>query len=158
MAKNLYNLTPVTAVNDSDLLHVNQGSVSSDKKVTKANLLKEVNSSITSLNSSLTQSLLSSVTKHASISSVIRSPYSVVGNVVVGSVVFVVGSSAIPTSSVLLTLNDLPGKFRATYDLYAFWANGGTMCYADGGTKNIKANGTIAANATVFLTIVGSIS
>ena len=54
MAKNLYNLAAVTTVNDSDLLHVNQGSVSSDKKVTKANLLKEVNSSITSLNSSLT--------------------------------------------------------------------------------------------------------
>lgn len=55
MAKNLYNLTAVTTVNDSDLLHVNQGSVSSDKKVTKQNLLKEVNSSITSLNNSLTQ-------------------------------------------------------------------------------------------------------
>ena len=53
MAKNLYNLTAVTTVNDSDLLHVNQGSVSSDKKVTKQNLLKEVNSSITSLNNSL---------------------------------------------------------------------------------------------------------
>lgn len=56
MAKNLYNLTAVTTVNDSDLLHVNQGSVSSDKKVTKQNLLKEVNSSITSLNNSLTKS------------------------------------------------------------------------------------------------------
>lgn len=52
MAKNLYNLA-VTTVNDSDLLHVNQGGVSSDKKVTKQNLLKEVNSSITSLNNSL---------------------------------------------------------------------------------------------------------
>lgn len=58
MAKNLYNLTAVTTVNDSDLLHVNQGSVSSDKKVTKQNLLKEVNSSITSLNNSLANSLL----------------------------------------------------------------------------------------------------
>lgn len=57
MAKNLYNLTAVTTVNDSDLLHVNQGGVSSDKKVTKQNLLKEVNSSITSLNNSLTNSL-----------------------------------------------------------------------------------------------------
>lgn len=57
MAKNLYNLTEVTTVNNSDLLHVNQGSVSSDKKVTKQNLLKEVNSSITSLNNSLTQLL-----------------------------------------------------------------------------------------------------
>jgi hypothetical protein len=55
MAKNLYNLTAVTTVNDSDLLHVNQGSVSSDKKVTKQNLLKEVNSSISSINSSLAQ-------------------------------------------------------------------------------------------------------
>lgn len=55
MAKNLYNLTEVSTVNNSDLLHVNQGSVSSDKKVTKANLLKEVNSSITSLNNSLTK-------------------------------------------------------------------------------------------------------
>lgn len=54
MAKNLYNLTAVTTVNDSDLLHVNQGSVSSDKKVTKQNLLKEVNSSISSINNSLT--------------------------------------------------------------------------------------------------------
>lgn len=53
MAKNLYNLTAVTTVNDSDLLHVNQGSVSSDKKVTKQNLLKEVNSSISSINNSL---------------------------------------------------------------------------------------------------------
>ena len=53
MAKNLYNLTEVTTVNNSDLLHVNQGSVSSDRKVTKQNLLKEVNSSINSLNSSL---------------------------------------------------------------------------------------------------------
>lgn len=58
MAKNLYNLTEVTTVNDSDLLHVNQGSVSSDKKVTKQNLLKEVNSSISSINNSLTNSLL----------------------------------------------------------------------------------------------------
>lgn len=57
MAKNLYNLTAVTTVNDSDLLHVNQGGVSSDKKVTKQNLLKEVNSSITSLNNSLANSL-----------------------------------------------------------------------------------------------------
>lgn len=54
MAKNLYNLTEVTTVNDSDLLHVNQGGVSSDKKVTKQNLLKEVNSSISSLNNSMT--------------------------------------------------------------------------------------------------------
>ena len=54
MAKNLYNLTAVTTVNDSDLLHVNQGGVSSDKKVTKQNLLKEVNSSISSINNSLT--------------------------------------------------------------------------------------------------------
>ena len=54
MAKNLYNLTAVTTVNDSDLLHVNQGGVSSDRKVTKQNLLKEVNSSISSINSSLT--------------------------------------------------------------------------------------------------------
>ena len=53
MAKNLYNLTAVTTVNDSDLLHVNQGGVSSDRKVTKQNLLKEVNSSISSINSSL---------------------------------------------------------------------------------------------------------
>lgn len=58
MAKNLYNLTAVTTVNDSDLLHVNQGSVSSDKKVTKQNLLKEVNSSISSINNSLTNSCL----------------------------------------------------------------------------------------------------
>lgn len=57
MAKNLYNLTAVTTVNDSDLLHVNQGGVSSDKKVTKQNLLKEVNSSISSINNSLTQCL-----------------------------------------------------------------------------------------------------
>ena len=57
MAKNLYNLTEVSTVNNSDLLHVNQGSVSSDKKVTKQNLLKEVNSSITSINNSLTNSL-----------------------------------------------------------------------------------------------------
>lgn len=57
MAKNLYNLTEVTTVNNSDLLHVNQGSVSSDKKVTKQNLLKEVNSSISSINNSLTQRL-----------------------------------------------------------------------------------------------------
>lgn len=56
MAKNLYNLTAVTTVNDSDLLHVNQGSVSSDKKVTKQNLLKEVNSSISSINNSLAKS------------------------------------------------------------------------------------------------------
>ena len=54
MAKNLYNLTAVTTVNDSDLLHVNQGSVSSDYKVTKANLLKEVNSAISTINNSLT--------------------------------------------------------------------------------------------------------
>lgn len=66
MAKNLYNLTPVTAVNDSDLLHVNQGSVSSDKKVTKANLLKEVNSSITSLNNSLANSLVKNPSNIAS--------------------------------------------------------------------------------------------
>ena len=59
MAKNLYNLTAVTTVNDSDLLHVNQGGVSSDKKVTKANLLKEVNSSISSINNSLTNSSVS---------------------------------------------------------------------------------------------------
>lgn len=66
MAKNLYNLTAVTTVNDSDLLHVNQGSVSSDKKVTKQNLLKEVNSSISSINNSLTKSSVA-FTKHASI-------------------------------------------------------------------------------------------
>lgn len=52
--KNLYNLPAVTTANDSDLLHVNQGGVSSDVKITKQNLLKEVNSSITSLNNSLT--------------------------------------------------------------------------------------------------------
>lgn len=63
MAKNLYNLTAVTTVNDSDLLHVNQGSVSSDKKVTKANLLKEVNSSISSINNSLTQCLTKTPTR-----------------------------------------------------------------------------------------------
>ena len=47
MAKNLYNLTAVTTAADTDLLHVNQGSVSSDRKITKANLLKEVNAKVT---------------------------------------------------------------------------------------------------------------
>ena len=47
MAKNLYNLTAVTTAANTDLLHVNQGSVSSDRKITKANLLKEVNAKVT---------------------------------------------------------------------------------------------------------------
>lgn len=87
MAKNLYNLTAVTTVNDSDLLHVNQGSVSSDKKVTKQNLLKEVNSSITSLNNSLTKSydadVLSDITIGANGYTQVTKPSAVIGKSIV---------------------------------------------------------------------------
>ena len=115
-------------------------------------------SEITSLNSSLTQSLLASVTKHVSISSVIRSPYSVVGNIVVGAFVFTNGANPIPTGSTILKLNDLPGNFRATYDLVMTAGGDVIMGYTDSGSKNIKNNGTVPANATVFGMFVGSIS
>lgn len=87
MAKNLYNLTAVTTVNDSDLLHVNQGSVSSDKKVTKQNLLKEVNSSITSINNSLPKSydtgILSDITIASNREASIDKPSSLIGKEII---------------------------------------------------------------------------
>lgn len=52
----LPNLTERTATASSDLIHVNSGGT--DYKETKANFLSDVNSSITSLNSSLTNSFL----------------------------------------------------------------------------------------------------
>lgn len=50
----LPNLTERTATANSDLIHVNSGGT--DYKETKANFLSDVNSSITSLNNSLTNS------------------------------------------------------------------------------------------------------
>ena len=50
----LPNLTERTATASSDLIHVNSGGT--DYKETKANFLSDVNSSITSLNNSLTNS------------------------------------------------------------------------------------------------------
>ena len=52
----LPNLTERTATANSDLIHVNSGGT--DYKETKANFLSDVNSSITSLNNSLTNSSL----------------------------------------------------------------------------------------------------
>lgn len=49
--KNLTDLTARTATAGSDLIHVNSGGT--DYKETKANFLQDVNSSISSLNSSL---------------------------------------------------------------------------------------------------------
>ena len=74
--------------------------------------------------------MLASVTKHASISSVLRSPYSVVGNIVVGTFVFTNGANAIPTGSTILKLNDLPGNFRATYDFIMNAGGSVIMAYA----------------------------
>lgn len=54
--KNLTDLTARTATAGSDLIHVNSGGT--DYKETKANFLQDVNSSISSLNSSLTNSKL----------------------------------------------------------------------------------------------------
>lgn len=51
----LPNLTERTATANTDLIHVNSGGT--DYKETKANFLSDVNSSINSLNNSLTQSL-----------------------------------------------------------------------------------------------------
>ena len=102
--------------------------------------------------------MLASVTKHASISSVLRSPYSVVGNIVVGTFVFTNGANAIPTGSTILKLNDLPGNFRATYDFIMNAGGNVLMAYSESGTKNLKNNATVPANATVFGMFVGSIS
>ena len=52
--KNLTDLTARTATADSDLIHVNSGGT--DYKETKANFLSNITSSISSLNSSLTNS------------------------------------------------------------------------------------------------------
>lgn len=49
----LPNLTERTATANTDLIHVNSGGT--DYKETKANFLSDVNSSITSLNNSLTK-------------------------------------------------------------------------------------------------------
>ena len=54
--QSLVDLTERTATADSDLIHVNSGGT--DYKETKANFLSDVNSSITSLNNSLTNSFL----------------------------------------------------------------------------------------------------
>ena len=54
--KNLTDLTARTATADSDLLHVNSGGT--DYKETKANFLSNITSSISSINSSLTNSKL----------------------------------------------------------------------------------------------------
>lgn len=51
----LPNLTERTATANSDLIHVNSGGT--DYKETKANFLSDVNSSISALNNSLTNSL-----------------------------------------------------------------------------------------------------
>ena len=54
--KNLTDLTARTATADSDLIHVNSGGT--DYKETKANFLSNITSSISSINSSLANSLL----------------------------------------------------------------------------------------------------
>lgn len=139
MAKNLYNLTAATTVNDSDLLHVNQGSVSSDKKVTKANLLKEVNSSITSLNSSL-----ANITEWHWADSILQNNWSSNGMSVygkikdIGFVQFSVRNGTLNT-----TVATLPSGFRpSTYSVVVpLLANGVNNGYA-----LINTNGTIVFN------------
>ena len=59
----LPNLTERTTTANSDLIHVNSGGT--DYKETKANFLSDVNSSITSLNNSLTNSLALKITSTA---------------------------------------------------------------------------------------------
>lgn len=54
--KSLTDLTARTATADSDLIHVNSGGT--DYKETKANFLSNITSSISSINSSLTNSLV----------------------------------------------------------------------------------------------------
>lgn len=144
MAKNLYNLAAVTTVNDSDLLHVNQGSVSSDKKVTKANLLKEVNSSITSLNSSLTKSS-SSYTVNSNVSVLRLVCYKVAGIFVCSGVVVL--SSAFTTGASLFKLSSIiPVN---TIDFVPYVAGGSPPWYVD--TSGwVHCNGTISAGTYSF--------
>ena len=118
MAKNLYNLTAVTTVNDSDLLHVNQGSVSSDKKVTKQNLLKEVNSSITSINNNLTKSSVSvtpvsGVTVNAN-SSILVDGIVILNLRITTSSVFSAGSSLLTCPAPKTTLSGGSGTVAVT--------------------------------------------
>lgn len=54
--QSLVDLTERTATADTDLIHVNSGGT--DYKETKANFLSDVNSSITSLNNSLTNNFV----------------------------------------------------------------------------------------------------
>ena len=103
MDKNLYNLEAVTTVNDSDLLHVNQGGVSSDKKVTKQNLLKEVNSSITSLNNSLTNNSMTPMSVLSGRGTALDGGYCLVGNMVHINWKFKAGTSATNSPSISST-------------------------------------------------------
>lgn len=118
MAKNLYNLTAVTTVNDSDLLHVNQGSVSSDKKVTKQNLLKEVNSSITSLNNSLTQITNGNVTWNSTnvTGDQTRRAWQKIGRLVIANLEFTPNSGKIVNDTPICT--DLPAPANANYAVF----------------------------------------
>ena len=62
--KNLTDLTARTATADSDLIHVNSGGT--DYKETKANFLSNITSSISSINSSLANSLVKNPSNIAS--------------------------------------------------------------------------------------------
>lgn len=151
MAKNLYNLTAVTTVNDSDLLHVNQGGVSSDKKVTKQNLLKEVNSSITSLNNSLTNSFVTVISASAAVTVTRNNSYRY-GNVLFVGVRFSVSSAISIYGNVL----QIPSPLRCPTDVYAplmssyFTTIDGRGLYLDAASYTFRASSAIPTGGYTF--------
>lgn len=138
--KNLYNLPAVTTANDSDLLHVNQGGVSSDVKITKQNLLKEVNSSITSLNNSLTKSSVTVTgVSGAGVTIVANSSFQF-NNIVVINVRITVSSDK-PSGTNLL--NVPAPKTTLT------GGSGAVACAANAGAAVIAASGVLACSSGI---------
>lgn len=150
----LPNLTERTATANSDLIHVNSGGT--DYKETKANFLSDVNSSISALNNSLTNSSIS-VNAGNSAVTVTRSNSYKWGNIIVVAVRFQVTSALAIYDYVL----QIPSAYRIVSDVYAplmssyFTTMADKGLYADAGSYTIRASAAIpSGNYSAYIPLL----
>lgn len=146
--QSLVDLTERTATADTDLIHVNSGGT--DYKETKGNFLSDVNSSINSLNNSLTQCLLP--TDISSKITIRAGGYIKVGHIVILNLQFTI-VNAVTSSDDLFTLPWPLGGNQAAIPLANYNSGldtGGILYIRDNGIARLYqgASGGTSLNAS----------
>lgn len=152
----LPNLTERTATANTDLIHVNSGGT--DYKETKGNFLSDVNSSITSLNNSLTQRLIdisSSFVVNSSLNPTgynVKAFYDPYTHSVRGSL-FISTSSTFDTSVAIFTISNSAYRPSASVSIIGLITANNTRYPYNG---NINSDGTVKQAASGICTGVWS--